>query len=97
MNKLIVSLCALGLLVGPPARGAEGSCQPLIQACDKALADQDRVINLKTRAIEVHQDIILAQDTRIRELEKDKTGLFSSPWFYFGIGVVAGAFIVRGR
>jgi hypothetical protein len=79
--------------VSPTSTASE--CTDVVKACDKALADQDKVINLKTRQIEVQQDIIAAQDTRIVNLEKEKSSIFSNPWFYFGVGVLTGAFVIR--
>lgn len=68
-----------------------------VAKCDTALAAQDKVIDLKTRQIEVQKDIIAAQDVRVTQLEKEKGGLLRSPWFYFAIGVVAGGLIMKGR
>lgn len=77
--------------------GCCGKISEVIQSCDKALTDQDRVIDLKTRTIEAQSNTIAALDTRVAGLEKEKGGLFRSPWLYFGLGIVAGALLVRGR
>jgi hypothetical protein len=77
--------------------GSQTECTAVVQACDKALADQDRVISLKTKEVGVYKEIVAAQDTRIAALEKEKGGLLRSPWFYFGLGLVAGGFIMKGK
>lgn len=97
-KKLSAWLVIAGLLtMSLPGHTATTECTAVVKACDQALQDQDRVINLKTQQIGIYKDIVVAQDTRIAVLEKEKGGLFRSPWFYFGLGVVAGALIVRGR
>lgn len=92
----VTLLIAASLMTSWPSHIARASeCTAIVTACDKALADQDRVINFKTRAIEAQQEIIGAQDTRIRILEEDKNSIFKSPWLYFGLGVVTGALLLR--
>ena len=91
-KKLVIAAVIMSALLPNIARSDD--CAPIVKAADKALADQDRVIDLKTRTITSQDKIISAQDVRITELEKG-TSLFKSPVFYILVGVVAGAFIVR--
>jgi len=73
-------------------------CAPIVKAADQALAEQDKVINLKTRQIESYEKITLAQDTRIKKLEEDNSNILKSPTFYLVLGiVVGGALIQRSR
>lgn len=94
---LIVGLSGSVFLSPIVARAAEDACTPVVKACDKALADQDRVINLKGRVIEAQENIIKAQDVRLTELEKGKGSIFSNPLLYVVLGMVAGGLLVRGK
>jgi hypothetical protein len=71
---------------------AKGECSDLITAADKAIGQQQRLIDLKTQEIGIQDTIIKAQDTKITELEK-KSNLFSSPVTYIVIGILAGVYI----
>lgn len=95
--RALLLIAALNTSVLPinTALSETTECTPIVKACDRALADQDKVIDLKTRQIKVQEEIISAQDVRIMKLEKDKDSLFSNPWFYFGVGVVTGAVLLR--
>jgi hypothetical protein len=70
-------------------------CAPIVKAADRALQDQDKVISLKTRQIEVQDNIIKAQDTRIAKLESDGSNIFKSPTFYLVLGLVVGGALVQ--
>lgn len=65
-----------------------------VSKCDKALADQDKVLNLKTQTIEAQKSVIDSQDKTITEMKKANSGLLASPWFYITIGVLVGGFVV---
>lgn len=90
-TTLLLLVSIMSVLPSPIVRASE--CTEVVKACDKALADQDKVIDLKTRQIEVQKEIISAQDKRIVELEKGNN-IFSSPWFYLTVGLVVGGFLV---
>jgi len=70
-------------------------CAPIVKAADRALQDQDKVISLKTRQIEVQDNIIKAQDSRIAKLENDGSNIFKSPTFYLVLGLVVGGALVQ--
>jgi len=89
---LLVGTTIIALLLPTGAR-AEDACTPVVKACDRALADQDKVINLKTRAIETQQNIIDAQDKRLTKLEEGQS-IFKSPLLYVIVGMVAGGYLV---
>jgi len=78
--------------------GCQTECAAIVKAADRALEEQDKVINLKTRQIESYEKITLAQDTRIKKLEEDNSNILKSPTFYLVLGiVVGGALIQRSR
>ena len=97
LKRRLLIAAVIGSLLLPSTAKANDPVKECVAKCDAALADQDKVINLKIRQIDAQKEVIDEQDKRIAQLEKEKSGLFSSPWFYFGIGVVAGALIVRGK
>lgn len=95
MQNLLLLILAVNMTNLPRSIAETTECTPIVKSCDQALKDQDRVIDLKTRQIKVQEEIIAAQDTRITKLEKDKNSLFSNPWFYFGVGLLSGAILLR--
>lgn len=99
-NKLSKRLMTLALsmsvsLSSIEVRAADDACTPVVKACDRALADQDRIIDLKTRAITAQDNIIKVQDTHITELEKNSgSSIFKSPLLYVLVGAVVGGYLV---
>lgn len=94
----MIAALSMSVLLAPTAARADDACTPVVKACDKALADQDRVIELGRKVEATQSSIIDSQDKQITELNKDKSGLFSSPWFYLTVGLVVGAYVAgRGR
>lgn len=93
-KRLLIVVVSGSVFLSPIATRAEDACTPVVKACDRALADQDKIINLKGRAIEAQDNIIKAQDIRITELEKKQNSLFSNPLFYVVVGIVAGGVLV---
>jgi hypothetical protein len=93
MSLLLPNIAMGAEQVGPPAPVA--NCKEVVQAADRALKAQDVVLDLRLKEISAHNDLEAVQDTHIQQLEKDKNSIFSSPWLYFGLGVVAGVFVVR--
>ena len=82
--------------VSLPSTGAvaEADCSAVVKACDKALADQDRVIELHKKKDEAYRDLVAAQDTRIKELNDQKPGFFQKPEIWFAVGLIVGAYVV---
>jgi hypothetical protein len=92
-NSLLIAVL-IGTSLFPITARSSDPLQDCIDKGQRAIADQDRVINLKGRAIEAQDQIIKAQDVRITELEKKQNSIFSNPMFYVVIGVVAGGLLV---
>lgn len=67
----------------------------VIDECNKTVQSADKVINLKTREISTQNELIALQDTQIKDLSKDKNSLFSNPWFFFALGVVTSAVLIK--
>lgn len=76
-----------------PITARSNDLDTCIEKGQKALADQDKVIVLKTRTIEAQDKIIAAQDTQITKLA-DGQSIFKSPLLYTIVGLVVGGFIV---
>lgn len=93
-KRLLIAALIMSAFLNPTATRAEDACSPVVKACDRALADQDKVIDLKGKLITAQDNIIKAQDTRIVELEKQNNNIFKSPMFYVVIGLVVGGFAV---
>lgn len=96
-KKLKIALLIVGLStsVSLPNIGRSEGCTDVVKACDRALQDSDKVISLKTRQIEAQDNIINAQDTRIKKLEEDGSNILKSPTFYLVLGLVAGGFLMQ--
>lgn len=92
-KKLLIVVVSMSVLLPHTARASE--CTDVVKACDKALQDQDQVINLKTATIKAQSEVIGALDTKVIALEKDKNSIFNNPWLYFGLGVLTGTFLLR--
>lgn len=95
LKKMLLIVVLIGTSLFPTiARSNEddavGQC---ISKCDKALADQGKVINFKTRTISSQDETIKAQDVRITELEKGGS-IFKSPLLYVVAGMIIGGFLV---
>lgn len=75
---------------------ASDDCKPLIDASDKAIGQQQRLIDLKTQEIAVQDTIVKAQETKITELEK-KTNLFNNPLTYVVLSVALGFYLGSRR
>ena len=93
--KKMLLIAVLSMSVLQPNIGRSEGCSEVVKACDKALADADRVINLKTRQIEVYEKITTAQDTRIKKLEEDGSNILKSPTFYLVLGIVVGGALIQ--
>jgi predicted exporter len=93
-SKLLIAALIMSALLPNTARATnDDDCAAVVKAADRALADQDKVIDLKTKQITVQNDIILSQDKHITELEKRDSNFFKSPWFYLTLGLVVGGYI----
>lgn len=90
---LLIAVVTMNVLL--PSIGRSEGCTDVVKACDRALQDADKVINLKTRQIEAQDNIINAQDTRIKKLEEDGSNILKSPTFYLVLGLVAGGFLMQ--
>jgi len=74
--------------MGPP--DPVGEC---VQKCDKALADQDKVIELGRKVSATQDAVIAAQDKQITELSKNDGNIIKSPVFWLVVGVAGGLFL----
>lgn len=91
-KKLLTLAVIMSVLLPNTARTAEDACTPVVNACDKALATQDRVIELGRKVELTQTSIIDAQDKQIQELSKRESSLLSSPWLWLSVGLVVGAY-----
>jgi len=66
-----------------------------VDKCDKALADQDKVIELGHKVQATQSDLIALQDKHIADLSKDDGGsILKNPILYLFVGAVVGGFLV---
>lgn len=94
-KKTLLTLVVIGSLLLPSTARSEDTVKECVAKCDAALKAQDQVISLKTQEIAAYKEVVAAQDTRIKALEKDKRSILKSPWLYFGLGLVLGVVIVK--
>lgn len=92
---MLASLMLISGLETPTVRAETTSCNEVIKTADAAIDSANKVIDLKTRTITAQEEVIAIQNTHIVALEKDKNSLFSSPWLYFGLGLVTAAFVIK--
>lgn len=98
LNKcLLILLLTMSVSHQSIALAKTDECSPVVAACDKALADQQKVIDLKTKTITEQSNVIAIQSKQIFKLENKNSGLFASPWFYLTLGILTGAFAFKGR
>lgn len=102
LKKTLKTLVIIGTLSQPnilmASSPGDDICAPEVKTCiakcDDALAESNKVVNLKTRAIAAQQSVIDLQDVQIKELANKKSNLFDNPMFYVVVGLVVGGYAV---
>jgi hypothetical protein len=94
-RSLLIAALIMSVLLPNTARSNEDICTPVVEACDRTIGDQGRVIDLKTRVITAQSSVIDSQDKAITALQNtNSNSIFKSPLLYIIVGMVAGGILV---
>ena len=71
------------------------SCQEVIQKADKALADKDKQIEIRDLRLKDAEVQTAKLSSDLKETQDKLSSIWRNPWFYFGVGVITGAVLLK--
>jgi hypothetical protein len=66
----------------------------LLQTCDRALTDCDKLIATKDQKIQKQEELIILQNTQISDLKNDQNSILKNPVVWFVAGVLVGGITI---
>lgn len=74
---------------------ATPNCQNVIDACDKAISDQKKQIEIRDLAITQSRDEISRQVAVIQDQDKQLHAWYNSKWLWLAIGAAGTAYLIK--
>lgn len=84
-----------GLTMPTNTRAEPLTCDKVLKLCDAALKDQRILSHEQQKLIQLQDDQLVLQRSRIVQLEQDKPSIIESPYLWLAVGFVGGVLIAK--